>query len=517
MITVSTAFTDAMTSRTRLWKTKVTITRNNAGASPVDISERVTACNPSFDWERRSATVSIELDNYDYTLSPLNRNSPTNQVAGVFDPLLDSNHLIEVYYSLQTASGMEYVKRFTGYLGDEIDADTFPGTVQLTARDKSKILQDTYVYKSKSYGNPPVPVEYVIQDMINQFASGNGITVQVDTPTLFDIGTPTAPYTAKDVNLWDAVQMLADAANHELKFDENGTLRLKNIIRDFTGQTPVAVFDEDDLIRDSISISDSDVRNHIVLRVQGLNPIEKKNDDSIAKYGRRYMEVHRALASVITNLEQGNKLVDNFLKDLSYATPLDRVEMPFNPIIQVGDFVGINNTKLGTTSDLNIFRVITIRENFSAKNKRTELVLQGHVRFDVVNTLAPKPPTSATVQINQRKVMQYPGSGWSGSERTYYYPLLKWTAPTQDISGSAISPSFGGYTIYRKGPTDTDFKAIGSIRSYLTSTAVNLDYFYDYTAQNGTNSYKVVAVSQFGKRSTDSNVAVVSVPATVTT
>jgi hypothetical protein len=518
LITVSNNFTSSLSANNRLWKIKATITRNNTGAIPIDISDRINSCTINIDWERRSASASIELDNYDFSLSPINRTSTTNQVGGVFDPLLDSNHLIELYYGLLTVSGYEYIRRFTGYLGDEIDADTFPGIVQLTARDRSKLFQDTYIYQGKIYGSPPAPVEYVIQDMINTFASGNNNIVTVDSPTQYDIGTPGQPYIPKDTNLWDACQLISDVANQDFRFDEDGIPRLKTILRDFTGVHPVVTINQKDVIRDSISISDSDVRNHIVLRVAGLNPIEKKNDDSIARYGRRYMEVHRSLAYIITNLEQGNKLVDNFLRDLSYALPHDRIEMPLYPLIQAGDIVGVNNSKLGTDSSIDIFRVIQIKEDFSAKSKRSEYVLQGYSSVNIATLPAPLAPTNTNSQIINRTIQNYTGSGWTGNQRTYHFPLLTWNPPIKDVSGNTISLGFGGYSIYRQGPSDTSYKLIGALKSYYQTSGGNvaINYFYDYTAQAGTYLYKIVAVSQFGKRSTDSPVATVNVPATLT-
>jgi hypothetical protein len=62
-------------------------------------------------------------------------------------------------------------------------------------------------------------VEDVIQDMINEFMPFNQMVIlQVQDPTQYMIGRPDGAYTAKDTNLWDACQLLADSASQELRF-----------------------------------------------------------------------------------------------------------------------------------------------------------------------------------------------------------------------------------------------------------------------------------------------------------
>jgi hypothetical protein len=516
LITATTTFNNALNSNNRLWKIKVTVTRNDAGASPVDISDRVVSCNVDFDWNRRNGTARLVLDNYDYAISPLNKESSSNQVAGVYNPILDSNHIIEIYEGLITTVGTEYIKRFTGVLGDEIDADSYPGIVQVSCRDKSKLLQDTYIYQSKTYtpagsGTLTLP-EYVIQDLITTFLPSGGVTLSVVDPTNFIVGKPDQPYTAKDVTLWDAIQQISDAFSFCVMFDESGTLKMKKIVRDLGTVTPVYTFDESKVTKDSVSTNDADVRNHLMLRVQGMPIIEKKNDASIAKYGRRYMEVHRTLSYLITTAEQGNQLVDNILKDLSFVTPIDSLEMPLFPLIQVGDIVDVVNPKLGiTASDYN-YRVISVRDSFSKDKKRTSVEVQGYSTFTPASAPAPSPPTGLTASLLPRTVVNYPNSGWLGYQKTTYFPFLNWTPPVQNISGGALTNDFGGYTLYRKGPGDAGFYPIASVKSYIEASNLVINYFYDYTAAYGLNEYRITATNKYGQVSATGNTASIVKP-----
>jgi hypothetical protein len=519
LIIASNSFMDSILANNRWWKLKVTIRRNYSGAPAIDISDRVISSDITFDWEKRNGSASLSIDNYDYSFSPLNQNSTTNQIAGIYDPLFDSNHIIEIWEGLLTVNGYEYIKRFTGLLGDEIDADSYPGIIQITARDMSKRLQDTYIYMSKTYSPIAIPVltlaELVMQDMIDQFIPNSGIIIQVDSPTLFNVGTPDSPYVAKDINLWDALQSLSDAFNFALMFDENGVLRLKEVIRNFSGITPVHNFLESELSKDTVSVSDSNVRNHIMLRVQGLDPIEVKNEDSITKYGRRYMEVTRSMAYIITTAEQGYKLVNNFLQDLAYVSPIDKAEMPLFPLLQAGDIVSISNPNTGTDGVSYKFRVSRVQDSFSKDKKRTNFDLHGYVVVNPLDSIAPKAPTGLGYGFINRAIQNYHSSGWSGSQKTIAYPMLTWNQVTQDISNNALLNNFGGYTIYRRGPADSVFHVIASIKSYIEPLNLIVNYFYDYTATAGSNQYKITATNKFGKVSAESEIITIDIPSVI--
>jgi hypothetical protein len=503
-----------MSLNERRWKLKVEITRNDIGSPSIDITDRVIDCNISFDYERRNGSATLTIDNYDYSLSPINRESSQNMVDGIYNPLFDSNHTIKIWEGIMVAGGAyEYVQRFTGVLGDEIDAETFPGTLTLTARDKSKLLQDTYIFQSKSYGSSGkllgMTLGNVVQDMITEFLPSAGITVSVASGSgQVAVGTPSQPYTAKDTNLWDACQTLVDAFNHELMFFEDGTLLLRKTEKDLHTVTPVATFSENDLVSNSFGMSDADVRNHIMLRVQGLDPIEVKNEDSIARYGRRYMEIRRAMANIITTKEQAHDFVNGLLKEMSWLAPTSDLELPLFPTIQIGDIITVSNTKLGIDPTFDIFRVVGIQESFSATKKRTTMNLKGYVRLDIADTIAPKAPTGLSHAVYTRDIKNYPNSGWFGSTKVTSFPKLLWTPVTQDVNNNPLPPDFGGYTLYRTNTTYDDPNAkwypIASIKSYIEPLSLSVNYFYDYTAPVGVNSYKIVALNKFGKKSAES-------------
>lgn len=522
MLSGSAAFMSALSSNNRLWKIKVQVTRNGTGQTPVDITDRVITSDIDFDFDKRNGQASLVLDNYDYSLSPVNKLSSTNQVSGgIFDPLLDSNHVLEVWEGLLVSGGSyEYIKRFTGVLGDEIDADTYPGVIQLTCRDKSKLLQDAYIYQSKTYssmsGNAMI-AERVIQDLINTFLPSGGITVNVIDPTNFAVGS-IQPYTASDTNIWDAIQLLSDAFNFMVMFDENGTCNMKKVVRDLTTVTPVYTLNANNMTKDRISTNDSSVRNHVKLRVQNLNDVELKNDDSIAKYGRRYMEVHRALSNLIVDQKQATDIVLNVLKDLSYTHPIDQIEIPLMPLIQVGDVVSVVNNSLGTDASTYTYRVMSIKDSFSKDKKRTSITAQAYTAYNPTTIPSPNPPTLLSGNLISRTIQNYIGSGWAGNSKTMYYPFITWTPPIKDVSGGSLTNDFGGYTVYRKNTvSDTAFYPIASLKSYIQATNLVVNYFYDYGAISGNNQYYLVAHNRYGQVSAIGNTFSITKPSDLIT
>ncbi|MNE80788.1 hypothetical protein D3C80_1773920 [compost metagenome] len=98
----------------------------------------------------------------------------------------------------------------------------------------------------------------------------------------------------------------------------------------------------------------------------------------------------------------------------------------------------------------------------------------------------------------------YGYSGWLGKEKKTYYPMITWTAPTQDVNNNPLIDDFGGYTIYRN--TAGAWYPIASIKSYSAALGRKLNYFYDYSLGSGATSYKIVAVNRTGQVSAESSV-----------
>jgi hypothetical protein len=311
---------------------------------------------------------------------------------------------------------------------------------------------------------------------------------------------------------------------------------MRYIDREFSEKPVNLTLDMSSLIDDSMQVSDADVRNHIVVKVQGYDPITAEDEESIAKYGRRYMEVHRSMSDIITDVSQAHELAEGILRDLRFANPLETAEIALHPLIQVGDIVQITNPRLGTNPTDDIFKVTTVSNSYSSDRKRTSLTLKGYDIFLSQPSIAPNAPTGLGYEMQTRTIQNYPNSGWTGYEKESSFPMLKWTPPTQDVDGNILEDSFGGYIVERAvqiilegqmGLGEYVWGTIASIPSYIGSLNLKVDYFYDYSSaividrfkrigaiSGGTVSvrYRITAINKRGVKSAVSNTATILIP-----
>lgn len=492
MLSCSSGAKTALSASNRVFKVKVLITRNDSGANPIDISDRVISSDITHSFDSRNANANLTLDNWDFQLSPMQRNSNLNLVNQVYDPLLDAYHKIQIYEGITLSDGtVEYILKFTGYLGDEIDISSNPQQITINCRDCSKILQDRYIYQSDNFAG--WLVEEIVQKLLDIYLPQWNFTVQVQSNTQYIIGRPDTPYCVQNTTLWDAVQTLSDSASQELRFMEDGSFVMRPNVLDFSTSDAVLTLNESTLVSDDMQISDADVRNNIVVKVEGQPYITVSSNASISKYGMRYMEVDRAISDIITDPTQVQTFATTMLKDLAYAKPVETSVVPLNPLIQVADIVNITNGRIGTDASTDVFKVIEVQDTLSTTSKRTTVNLKGYDIFDSIYDPAPNPPTAFNINTSTRTIQNYQNSGWTGYDKTIHYPYLTWTPPIQDVSGNILDYDFGGYVVYR------DNLPLASIPSYVPALSLQINYYYDYMASGGsTHSYGIKAFNKHG-------------------
>jgi hypothetical protein len=251
------------------------------------------------------------------------------------------------------------------------------------------------------------------------------------------------------------------------------------------------------------------------------------------------MEVHRSMSDIITDVSQAHELGDNILRDLRFAHPTASAEIPFHPLVQVGDIVEIDNPRLGTSAENDIFKVVTVQTQYSKDRKRTSLTLIGHDKFISAPAIKTNPPTGLGFEMQKRVIQNYPNSGWTGYEKETYFPMITWTPPTKDVEGNTLPDDFGGYVIERGTQINRDrtlvsstwrYGTIASVPSYITSLGLKVNYFYDYSCADTVNAYlqlgntdgyvdfryRIYAINRQGEKSAVSSTVTVrvQVPAT---
>ncbi|MGE4412476.1 MAG: hypothetical protein AB7E45_02105 [Candidatus Caldatribacteriota bacterium] len=493
---------EALRSNLRQVVYKVEIYRDDYPTTAVDISADVEEITISIDLENRNALCRLTIKNEDYSYSPRNRNSPKNKVDGQYNPLLYPNHILKVYIGFANPTP-EYWHLFTGLLGDDIDLTTIPGKISLSVRDMSKKLQDTYIYLSQSYDYQLI--EDVIQGLLNEY--NTGITLQLAEPTEFLI----QHYQVKDSNLWDALQKLVDLMGWILMFNEMGQLILK---KDKNTTVPDLIIDEDLFEVEEMNITDADIRNDIWVRAEspeGIITVNVTNPDSIAQFGRRFMEVDRSLASMVHTYDQAYNLAKKICDDLSWLHAINRIpDMPIYPPIQVDDVIAIVSSKSGLDTE-ELFKVYSVEHTISAERKRTSLIVKSYRFPSSISGKTPRPPTDLAAELISYQISNYPNSGWIGTKKTIYYPKVSFTRPTTNTDDTPLD-NLVGYIIARSvvssGSNFIDLRSIPAVNA----SGGDVTYFIDYAAGSGTRWYKMAAINSLGIRSDYSSVVSIAVP-----
>ncbi len=402
------------------------------------------------------------------------------------------------------------VQIFTGVTGDDIEIDSNNGLVTLSCRDFSKSLQDIFISLSDSYDY--VLVEDVINDLLKKHLPESAIMtimggIDFDyKPTYYMI----QHFQIRNANLWDSLQELANLMGWYLTFDENGVLRLfdrkKQAVADL-------ILNEDDIVMETLNLSDADIRNDILVKAEtpsGIIQARATDNESIAEFGRRFMEVDRSLSSYIYDYESANKLATAILEDLHVLRGKNIITMPFFPLIQLGDLVAIDNSRLGLKSSNELYKVIGIEHTLSETTKQTVLHTQLFKNLWKTVSFTPSAPTNLKAEIVSRTINKYPGCGWEDNFRIFYYPKISWTVPTKNTDNTDIV-GLTGFNVYRSSD-GTNYQFISFVPVSLSGNVSNVNWFIDYKSGPGKFYYKVNAINMWNKKSPYSNVVEITVP-----
>ena len=501
MISVDATTQQAIASTTRQIWGQVVITRRSNN-SLVDITTACVDVSVTPDYEARSTTASFTLNNTDQQYSPADQSLPLNNVSGTYDPLLWPLNYVAIYANVATPSGTTAIQLFQGVLGDQIDTTSIPGQISVQCRDNSKRLQDVYIFLSPYYER--MIAEDIIANLLQTYAPW--VQFNVPVPSNYLIVTYNQ---ASNTTLWDAIQNIADVMGWRLWFDETGVLQFAAIPVTATPSDVVMDLSTHILSSDKLSFSDANIRNDIWVKAESpyngdILVANAVNQGSINMFGDRYYEADRDLTAYISTQAQAQQLANAICQRLSFLQSTDAVTLPLWPLLEVGDFVTVNNSFTGMTSNEYIYIVETIQHSLSPTQKETAVTLTSYTDLIKPSGTAPASPSNLTATIVTRNSTVYAGSGLSGGNVVVYsYPELQWAMPS--------TANLYGYTIYRAvGSSGTfypadDFRAQNAQGDWITS-------WIDYFPVVGSGSYYIMAYDFAGIMSSASNTITVVTP-----
>lgn len=322
-----------------------------------------------------TASVRLWRDRYSLSLAPLMEASKFNIVGGVYAPLIDSMREIKIEEALLpegvTPAAGDWREVFRGFVDVAKWSGTRKSSLDLECRDGAGPLQDIVTERegrpegtpgSASYGSDPSgrPVEEVMQDVLDDWATPGGYTVVLYTPT----GTALDPrpiaercgfdvvrfVPAKGQSVLETLTILANFVGGDIRWrwsDVTNEFRLEFFAPDRAAASPVVTVAPNQYREVSrLEIDPSTVRNAVRVSYQ-TDPddestrtfTEDEDATSIARYRRRWMEVAEAASSAINTPVEAEAMRDAILADLKDPRAEFSVEAEYRHDIVLGDLV----------------------------------------------------------------------------------------------------------------------------------------------------------------------------------
>jgi microcystin-dependent protein len=322
----------------------------------------------------RVRTLRFTLKRSVDSFSPRDKTSFWNILDGAYSPLLWPNRRVRldvIVDGIQT-------RLFEGLLGDSITAD---GSCE--CRDLAKALQDCYIETKRVYGSEEgVPAEVVIQ----QILADNLGAAQVALYCPVSPGFTVLPYELDYMSVWDAIQQVAQQFGWFIGYRPYGSefkLTLMEPPRDKV--TADYILDHnDDIYVQELEINDADVRNAVVVTYRNSVTGERdtiilEDNDSIADFGRRAMQMEEADTSLIDTAEEAERFAQAALSDLKDLPAVSRIDIPLYPAMDVFAGLVISNPRVSSTLDF--YAVNSVRHvlDFAGGKLRTEVIAGGKV------------------------------------------------------------------------------------------------------------------------------------------
>jgi len=339
------------------------------------------------DQPAAQATIHLRRDvddaTYTLSLSPFREDSDMNRNAVLaYSPAVDIGRAVQIFVATMavgaTPGTSDWKNVFEGMI-DDLDAAT--STLVLTARDAAGALQDRFVETETAYGavDGSVELEDVIQ-LINDTWAGGVTLVTPSSP-----GFAIKPYKQSRVPVLEANQTLAGLIGWSTRFwwNESGSAwqyqlrdpdRTKTIPdRSIAASRYLSV--------QKLSIARTDVRNVIWVwytdAATGVRTfVESKDDDSIARFERQWMEVDLASDSPIDSAAEAQIFADGMRDDLKDPKADQVIEMHIDWTVELGDLFRFLANGIHYSVDQD-WAVVSYRHTLSATQQRTTVAVRG--------------------------------------------------------------------------------------------------------------------------------------------
>lgn len=238
-----------------------------------------------------------------------------------------------------------------------------------------------------------------IEDLINQVLADNGISMTVLVPS--SPGWIVKGFKQDRASVMDAIQAAVDQLGWWIRFEwdsSSSSYRLTLAEPDRASVAVDKVLDQVEEIEcDELGVATWNIRNVVrVIYSDGTNPDPQGNPTritreaidavSIAKYGRKFMEVAEDAASNIDTAAEADQMAEAILQDLAEPTIGARYAFPVDPYIELGDRITLPADTLRFTTAQTL-ATESLSHTFNASGAKTSVRLRGQEAAHVVGWL----------------------------------------------------------------------------------------------------------------------------------
>lgn len=316
------------------------------------------------------------------SLSPFRGDSDMNRNSvNAFSPAIDAGRVIQFWVAV-TEVGTEAVdadfqNMFEGVI-DQFAIERNP--MVITSRDKAGKLQERYVEVETNYGSSDgTPLADVLQNILNDWGDGEPLFCPVDPD--WDI----VPYTQSRMPVMDALQTLAGLRGWDVRYlwdDDTAAwlLTLNEIDREKTiPDRTIAKARYIDV--NTLTLKRNDVRNVVWVyftdsATGNRLKVESKDDDSITRFGRLWMDDDEAANSPISSTATAQIFADSMRDDLKDPKADQTIEMHFDWSTELNDLQLYKANGEHYDEDQS-WAVVSYQHNFSANKARTTVSVRG--------------------------------------------------------------------------------------------------------------------------------------------
>ncbi|HEY8534873.1 MAG TPA: hypothetical protein VIL25_00430, partial [Vicinamibacterales bacterium] len=333
------------------------------------------------DFPVAQAEVTLWREGPEGSLSPFVGSSPLN--AG--GPLLDAGREIRIETAITPpgaapAAG-DWRLVFQGHI-DHVSFGRRESRVTVRARDLGGTLLDTWIETQAVYGSTAgTPVETVMQQILDDTLGSGAVTLLVPSSPGFLI----TPYTQEQMSLLQALQQLADLIGWVVRYrwDEgSGAFRLTFYEPPRAASAPVWTFGPDAYLDvTDLAIDRAGIRNVVEISYRDAASGQRQkftvfDANSIARYGRRWMQIVEPDSSPIDTEQEATALANAVLSDLADPKAEQEIELHYWWPVELNDFYRFlpNGVHYDGEQDL---AVVSWRHEIGPQRARTFIRVRG--------------------------------------------------------------------------------------------------------------------------------------------